>query len=132
MLSTKEQINILVHLSVADGHLAEEENKMIHKVGERNGLTATEIAEIIKNPKAIPVLREINPDEKFEYLYNVIYLMKVDGKIFQSEIKFCEKVAIAMGYKPSVVSDLSGHIFSDETLVEKRDQLIEIANKHLS
>lgn len=131
MLSTKEQINILVHLSKADGHLAEEENKMIHKVGERNGLSSNEIAQIIKNPKAIPVLQGLSPEDKFEYLYNVIFLMKVDGKIFQSEIKFCEKVAIAMGYKPSVVSDLSGHIYSDDTIESDRKALQEVANKHL-
>ncbi|XOV94176.1 MAG: TerB family tellurite resistance protein [Bacteroidota bacterium] len=132
MLSTSEQINILVHLSMADEHLAEEETKMIHKVGERNGLTKSEIDEIIRNPKPIPVLKGLTPDEKFDYLYNVIFLMKVDGKIFQSEIKFCEKVASAMGYKPSVVSDLSGHIYSDDTIEVDRTALLKVANNHLA
>ena len=132
MLSTKEQINILVHLSMADNHLAEEESKMIHKVGERNGLTKKEIDQIIDNPKPIPALADLPPDKKFDYLYSVIFLMKVDGKIFQSEIKFCEKVASAMGYKPSVVADLSGHIYSDDTIEIDRQALLDVANQHLA
>ncbi len=131
MLSTKEQINILVHLSMADNHLAEEETKMIHKVGERNGLTRKEIDQIIKNPKPIPNLKGLQEKEKFDYLYNVIFLMKVDGKIFQSEIKFCEKVATAMGYKPSVIAELSGRIFSDDSMPVNWDELLKVANKHL-
>ena len=132
MLSTKEQINILVHLSRADNHLAEEESKMIHKVGERNGLTKKEIDQIIDNPKPIPTLADLPHDKKFDYLYSVIFLMKVDGKIFQSEIKFCEKVASAMGYKPSVVADLSAHIYSDDSIEIDRQALLDVANQHLA
>ena len=86
MLSTEEQINVLVHLSMADKHLAEEESKVIHNIGERNGMTKEQVDQIINNPKPISSLRHLPPDEKFDYLYNVIFLMKVDGKIFQSEI----------------------------------------------
>lgn len=132
MLSTKEQINILVHLSMADNHLAEEETKMIHKVGERNGLSSGEVTKIIKNPKPIPTLKGLPSREKFDYLYNVIFLMKVDGKIFQSEIKFCEKVATAMGYKPSVIAELSGHIYSDDSIKVDWDHLMHVADKHLA
>ena len=132
MLSTKEQINILVHLSMADNHLAEEESKMIHKVGERNGLSKDEIDQIIDNPRPIPALADLPPDQKFDYLYSVIFLMKVDGKIFQSEIKFCEKVASAMGYKPSVIANLSAYIPSDDSIEIDKQALLEVANQHLA
>ena len=131
MLSTEEKINVLVHLSMVDGHLAEEENKLIHKVGERNGLSKEQVDAIIKNPKPIRSLHMLPPDDKFDYLYNVIFLMKVDGKIFQSEIQFCEKVAIALGYKPGVIADLSAYIYSDESIQTKRSFLRSIADSHL-
>lgn len=131
MLSTEEQINVLVHLSMADKHLAEEESKVIHNIGERNGMTKEQVDQIINNPKPISSLRHLPPDEKFDYLYNVIFLMKVDGKIFQSEIQFCEKVAIALGYKPGVIANLSAYIYSDENINTKRSFLKSIADSHL-
>ena len=131
MTPTEEHINVLVHLSMVDKYLAEEENKVIHKIGERNGLSDKEIDEIIKHPKPIPSLKELLPEEKFEYLFNVIFLMKVDGKIFQSEIQFCEKVAISLGYKANVIADLSVYIYSDENINTNKSFLRSIADRHL-
>ena len=91
MLPVEEQLSILVHLSMADKFLAEEESKLIHKIGERNGLSVADVELIMDNPKPIPNLKDLPPDEKFDYLFNVIQLMKVDGKIYQSEIALFTK-----------------------------------------
>lgn len=131
MLPVEEQLSILVHLSMADKFLAEEESKLIHKIGERNGLNSEAVELIMDNPRPIPNLKDLPPDEKFEYLYNVIQLMKVDGKIYQSEIEFCERLAIALGYKPGVVADLSAYIYSDPSISTKRSFLRSIADQHI-
>jgi hypothetical protein len=131
MLPNEEQLSILVHLSMADNFLAEEESKLIHSIGKRNGLTSEQVELIIDNPKPIPNVKDLPPDEKFDYLFNVIQLMKVDGKIFQSEIQFCERLAMAMGYKPGVIADLSAYIYSDPSISTKRSYLRSIADQHL-
>jgi len=131
MLSVEEQVSILVHLSMADNFLAEEESKLIHNIGKRNGLNTDQVELIIDNPKPIPNVRNLPPDEKFDYLHNVIQLMKVDGKIYQSEIQFCERLALALGYKPGVVADLSAYIYSDPSISTKRSFLRSIADSHL-
>ncbi|WP_421869893.1 TerB family tellurite resistance protein [Marinoscillum sp.] len=116
---------------MADKFLAEEESKLIHKIGERYGLSTEAVELVMDNPKPIPNLKDLPPDEKFEYLFNVIQLMKVDGKIYQSEIEFCERLAIALGYKPGVVADLSAYIYSDPAIMTKRSYLRSIADQHL-
>ena len=131
MLTNENQINILVHLSMADSFVAEEEIKLIKTVGKRMGMTESQIEELIKNPQPIPNVRDLPAEEKFDYLYNVIQLMKVDGKIYQSEIQFCEKLAIGMGYKAGVVADLSAYIYSDPSISTNRSYLRSIADKHL-
>ncbi len=131
MLSNELQLSILVHLSMADNFLAEQESKLIHSIGEHLGLTPEQVEMIIDNPKQIPNLKDLPPDEKFGYLHDVIQLMKVDGKIHQSEIQFCEKLAIALGYKPGVVADLSAYIYSDPSIATKRSYLRSIADGHL-
>ncbi|MFT6881940.1 MAG: putative tellurite resistance protein B-like protein [Marinoscillum sp.] len=131
MLSNELQLSILVHLSMADNFLAEQESKLIHSIGERLGLNKEQIEMIIDNPKPIPHLRDLHPDEKFGYLHDVIQLMKVDGKIHQSEIQFCEKLALTLGYKPGVVADLSAYIYSDPSIATKRSFLRSIADNQL-
>lgn len=131
MLPVEEQISILVHLSMADNFLAEQESNLIHNIGERNGLSKDDVELIIDNPKPIPNLKNLPPDEKFDYLFNVIQLMKIDGKIHQKEISFCERLAIALGYKPGVVADLSAYIYSDPSIQTKKSFLRSIADQHL-
>ena len=104
---------------------------MIHYIGNLNGMTEDDIENVIDNPMPIPDLSDLHPDHKFEYLFNIVQLMKVDGKVFQSEIDFCEKIALKLGYKPGVIADLSAYVYSDPNINTSRSFLRSIADEHL-
>lgn len=131
MLSVEVQLSMLINLSLADKVLAKEEKELIFKIGVSLGLTEAQIVALIENPHPIPMLKDLPPDEKFTYLFNVIQMMKIDGKVHQSEINYCERVALALGYKPGVVADLSAYIYRDPEIVTKRSYLRSIADTHL-
>ena len=132
MLPIKDQLSILVHLSKADKIVAKEELDLIRAVGNRHGLSKKEVEDIIEVPNDISGnLKNLPTDEKLEYLVTVIQLMKIDKKIHQAEIQFCEKIAMKLGYKPGVVANLSQYIYSDPALTSSFQVLREIANKQL-
>ncbi len=131
MLPIEDQLSIFVHLSKADKVIHKEERKLIHAVAKRHGLSPDEADAIIQNPNEIGDLKDLPGDEKFDYLFTVIQLMKIDKKIFQAEIQFCESIAMKLGYKPGVVADLSQYIFSDPTMTSSRQHLRKIADKKL-
>ncbi len=131
MLPVEDQLSILVYLSKADNFIAAEESQLIHAIGERNGMSPEDVEKVIDNPRPIPNLDKLPADEKFEYLFNMIQLMKVDRKIYQKEIEFCEKFALKLGYKPGVVADLSAYIYSDPKIMTKRSFLRSIADQHV-
>ena len=72
---------------------------------------------------------KLSDDERFEYLYMVIQLMKVDGQVFKSEIVFCEEIAEKLGFKKKVVSELSKNIYSDPSITADREMLRNKASK---
>ena len=131
MLSVEDQISILTHLSKADKVIAEEEYRLIIQVADGLGIDSERAAQIINSPHPIPKLNDLPPDEKFEYLLNVVRLMKADGKIHKNEVAFCEKLAVRLGYKPGVISDLSAYIYKDPTINTNRAYLRSIADQHL-
>ena len=94
-------------------------------------MNKTRVAEIINNPRPIPKLKDLPPDEKFNYLFNIIRMMKADGKVHSNEIKFCEKVALNLGYKPGVIADLSAYIYKDPSINSNKNFLRSIADQHL-
>jgi len=131
MLPIKDQLSILVRLSKADNFVADEERQLINAVGKRNGLTIEEVDEVVNSPNPIGRLKDLPSEEKFNHLYMIIQLMKIDKKVHNSEIEFCEKIAMKLGYKPGVVADLSAYIYSDPELATDINHLKHIADKQL-
>lgn len=129
--NTKAELNILIHLAASDSQIAERESKLIKMIGQANGLTKEEVQELIENPKPIADLSAMTNDEKFEHLYYLIQMMKMDGQVFKSEILFCETIAEKLGYKKSVVGELSAHIYSDPSITSDRQMLRKKAEKYI-
>lgn len=130
-MKKSQMLNLLVRLATIDNELAGRESKWLIALGEKNGLSPTEIAEAFRNPAEPGALDQLAEEERFEYLYNLIQLMKIDRKIFLSEIQFCERVAYKLGYKSGVVKALSSYIYSDPALTANRSMLMDKARKYL-
>lgn len=127
----KAELNILINLAASDKSVAEREAKLIHLIGKANGIAKEEIDRMLKNPMPIGNIDTLTPEEKFEHLYFLIQLMKMDGQVFRSEIIFCEKIAERLGFKKGVVGELSQHIYSDPTITADRDMLKRKADKYI-
>ena len=79
----------------------------------------------------MPHIADFDADQKFDCLLHIVQLMKIDDKIYQSEIDFCGRMTIKLGYKPGVTADLSAYIYSDPTIVTKKSYLRALADEHL-
>lgn len=123
------QLNILIQLATADGDLAGKERKLIEHIAKVNNVSGDQIKELLNSPKPITNLQHLSEEERFENLYMVIQLMKVDGQVFKSEIVFCEEIAEKLGYKKKVVSELSKNIYSDPSITSDREMLRKTAAK---
>ena len=124
----KRQLNILIKLATIDGALAGKERKLIEHIARVNNIEEDEIKELLNSPEPIGDLNSLTEDERFEYLYMVIQLMKIDGQVFKSEIVFCESLAEKLGYKRKVVAELSKNIYSDPSITADREMLRNKAN----
>lgn len=121
----RAQLNVLSQLAAADNEFTDKERQMLHQIGVANGMTAEDVDDIIEHPQPIGALDNLTEDEKFEYLYNIVQLMKIDGQVFKSEIVFCQEMASKLGYKKKVIAELSSNIYSDPSITTDRDRLKE-------
>lgn len=127
----RKELSLMIQLAISDNELAEREEKLIFNLGKLHGITEEEIKKLIKNPEPIGPIEALSNDEKFQYLYVVIQMMKVDGQIFKSEIEFCRNLAEKLGFKRSVVGELSSRIYSDPSITSDREELKKTAFKYL-
>jgi len=89
------------------------------------------VEQIIANPGEIGDLSDIGEDEQFEYLLNVVQLMKIDGKVYNGELLFCAELASRLGYQPEVIMELYTHIYSSINTVVGKDELREKVKTYL-
>ena len=127
----KAELNVLINLAASDRNVAERESKLIHAIGKANGIAKEEVDALLKSPKPISNIQTLTIDEKFEHLYYLIQLMKMDGQVFRSEIVFCEHIAEKLGFKKGVVGEISQHVYSDPSITADRDMIKKKAEKFI-
>ena len=131
LFNKKAELNILINLAAIDRMIDAKEVKLIHMIGKANGFTRDEVDDMIKSPQTIMSMVDMTADEKFEHLYYLITLMKSDGKIFQNEIDFCEKIAEKLGYRKGVIAAMSQYIYSDISVRADRDLLRKKSDSYI-
>lgn len=124
-MSVKTQLSALIQLASADDDLAEKERELIFLIGKGNGLSEKEIKDLMSKPEELHSAGNLSDDEKFELLYNIVQLMKIDSEVFLSEIKFCEDIAEKLGFSRKVITELSANIYSDPSITSDRAMLKE-------
>ncbi len=129
-MSIKSQLSMLIGLANADEDFADNEKDLIMMIGKANGVSEDEVMQLIKSPEPMPSLSALSDDEKFDFLYNVVQLMKVDSQVYLSEIKYCENIAEKLGFKKKVISLLSSKIYSDPSITTDRAKLQADAMKY--
>lgn len=115
-------VSILVKLAKVDGEIAPAELAKIHQIGQGHGMSEEEINAVIQNPSPGTSLKSLSDDDRFEYLYNLVELMKADGKLYLEEIKFCSKIAAKLGYNEAVMYDMITEVYSDYQQYDKNWQ----------
>lgn len=129
-MSIKSQLSALIGLAKIDDDFADQEKSLIYMLGKANGMTEGEIDHLIDDPEEMAPLSTLSDDDRFEILYNVVQLMKVDREVYLSEIKYCEELALKLGYNKKVISELSSKIYSDPTITSDRDTLKTAVKKY--
>jgi len=127
----ENQLRVLSMLVHVDQEISENERKMILSLGTVHGLGDDEVHKILVDPEPLPPLDTLSSDEKYEYLYNLVQLMKIDGKVYMSEIEFCKDMAVRLGYKKRVIAELSSYIYSDPHITADKEALKDRIQKFM-
>lgn len=127
MSTSLDQISLLAQLSKVDNDLDQLEINMIHYIGKLHGFSEAQIDSVIDKPTKVGDLSSLEDDVRFEYLFNLVQLMKIDGRVTNSEIDYCEKLALRLGYRVGVISELSSYIYKDPKITTDKEILKKIA-----
>jgi hypothetical protein len=125
-----EQLKLLVNLARIDGDMAEREKLYITNIGKANGFPESSVATLFYQSHDVIIPDSLTDDQKFNYIFSLVQLMKIDERLYQEEIKFCTKISERLGYDQSVMVELLLKVRNPSDEKEQKE-LQEIAQKHL-
>ncbi len=127
----RTQLNLLVQLAKVDGVVVQDEIDLIKQIGEANGMSSSEITSCFEDPSLIEDLDSLSDDEKYEYIYEIVDLMKFVGRLYMEEIRFCAKLASKLGYEEDVLLELMLKIYSNPEISADKSVLKNTIQQYL-
>lgn len=104
------QLKLLINLAFVDGALGDKEEKYIYNIGSANGISAETIKPLLSSSHDLIVPTDLTNDQKFNYLFSLVQLMKIDERLYKEEIRYCSRIASKLGYNEAVMFDLMLHV----------------------
>jgi hypothetical protein len=105
-MPTLPQMKLLINLAQIDGSVADREKNYIINIGRANGIYPDEITPLLTQKHELIVPSNLSADEKFNYIFSLVQLMKIDERMYKEEIVFCHAIANKLGYNKQVMFDL--------------------------
>jgi uncharacterized tellurite resistance protein B-like protein len=125
------QLKLLINLAQIDGEVAERERQYILNIGKANRIYANHVLPMLEKRHPLIIPDNLTDDQKFNYIFSLVQLMKIDGKNYKEEILFCSKIASRLGYQQGVMLDLLHHVSESAMPEAQLDELQNLTLKYL-
>ena len=113
-------MKLLISLAQIDGKVADRERNYIINIGRANGIYPDQVVPLFTQRHEVIVPQNLNDDHKFEYIFSLVQLMKIDERMYREEILFCSKIASSLGYDKEVMFELMLHV---KSIAMKEDEM---------
>lgn len=127
----RDYIKGLVALAKIDNKIAKSEIECIYKIGEKKGLSRTDIYDIIRENYTGKLIVPDTIEERFEMLYDMIDVMLADGIIDDQEMDFCVDLAEKLGVRAATCGVLVTKMTTAMQTGVKKEKLYKEATPFL-
>ena len=102
----KSYLKQLIKVAKADGELEANEYEFILKVAKRLDSSEAEVQDVEENLQTIVTEEPSGEEERFQFLYDLVWIMMVDADIDKQEEQLCARMADRLGFKHELVRNL--------------------------
>jgi hypothetical protein len=125
------QMKLLISLAQIDGTVAARERNYIINIGRANNLYPDQVVPLFDQRHNLIIPQDLGDDQKFDYLFSLVQLMKIDERMYREEIMFCSKIAATLGYDQQVMFELLVHVKAVAMTEDEIAELKKLVQKYL-
>jgi hypothetical protein len=124
-------MKLLISLAQIDGTVAPRERNYIINIGRANNFYPDQVVPLFDQRHNLIIPEDLSDDQKFDYLFSLVQLMKIDERMYREEIMFCSKIAATLGYDQQVMFELLLHVKAVAMTEEEVAELKKLVQKYL-
>jgi len=125
------QMKLLISLAQIDGTVAPRERNYIINIGRANNFYPDQVVPLFDQRHNLIIPEDLDDDHKFDYLFSLVQLMKIDERMYREEIMFCSKIAATLGYDQQVMFELLLHVKAVAMTEEEVAELKKLVQNYL-
>jgi hypothetical protein len=130
-MSALVQMKLLINLAQIDGSVADREKNYIINIGRANGVYPDEITPLFGQKHKLIIPKNLTAEDKFNYIFSLVQLMKIDERMYKEEITFCHEIATKLGYNQQIMFDLLLNVKAGGMSSKEIESLKKSTEKHL-
>lgn len=113
-MSIQQDKNIIhfanvVRIAKSDDQITAEENEMLAILAKKYNISDEQFKEILKDPDSVPMISQLELDERIEKLYELMHMVEADREIEKVEVdmlkKLVEGLAFPFNYVDKIVME---------------------------
>jgi uncharacterized tellurite resistance protein B-like protein len=131
-MKTLEQLKLLISLARADGFFNDLEKNYVLNIARANQIAKAEVEPLFDSAHDLAIPDNLSSDQKFEFMYSLVQLMKIDERMYKEEMQFCSRVATRLGYQPQALFELLLHVRTDTNDLDSKQELRRSLEKYLN
>lgn len=102
----KSMLALFVTMSKSDHDIDENEEIFIEEMREKLGVSKEELKHIWENEDAYPLNPPKSEKHRMTIMYQLLYLVIIDGVVSNEERRFLHEVGLKLAVKPALTNDL--------------------------
>ncbi|HEY9005655.1 tellurite resistance TerB family protein [Ohtaekwangia sp.] len=99
----KNHIKNLLALAKVDGHMHEQEEALLYKIGKRYGLKDRQVKELVESDEKYVINVPDNHNDRMNLLYDLVLMVYADDVVDPHEVEFCEDAVQQFGMSKDLV-----------------------------
>jgi hypothetical protein len=131
-MDVRAQLKVMIGLARIDGMVADREKNFIRNIGRANGLNDQDIDPLFDQHHSLIIPENLSHDDKFNYLFNLVQLMKIDERLYREELLFCSKIASVLGYRREVLAEMMLNVRPGAMTAAEIESVKKITDNFLS
>ena len=128
--SKQTHIFMLLMLAEADDQDHPNEIRFINNVAGRLGLGISDVKQIDSKPVDLTLELPKSPVERMTLMYDMLWLMKIDGSVVQTEMNLVLEIGLRLGFRREMIEELIETISSYISKPVPHEVLLNVIRKY--